>query len=340
MSHDLIQSEPIEKIGPLIFAVIWILFTTVHCFFMMRGFSGAWPLLVVLSLFYSVFFFVGFWLIRLHVQSWLLRLKFGRPALLMNGPLALGQTVQFELSGFKTSVTNDALALSLVVEKGSKDSDGDTSWSPAWRSTSLGLHIQPDPTGTSGSRHARSSPLVLQANDAFNAETNAQLRWSVQMHELPINENNLKRGWRFPLAPSAVVKMGHEPLHKRVPATASEIAVGVRSLAFVTALCVLACVGLLVQNVFFSMRFSTFQLIFSVMLGTVAYVCFKVRRQMQQTGKIEAIETQRQEFSSLFKFLPILFSLHLLGTSCLGKSFCLCSNEKAPLKGQVQLRYQ
>lgn len=81
---------------PLAFVVFWLAFTSVHAFFMLRGFrhSGA---LFVLVPFYLLFFGVGFYMAATWWRAAGLRRRFGTPTLPFPPPAAPGQLLQLSV---------------------------------------------------------------------------------------------------------------------------------------------------------------------------------------------------------------------------------------------------
>jgi hypothetical protein len=274
---------------------------------MMRGFAGQSTALILLSLFYSVFLFIGFWMIRGYVMWWSQIAKYGSFKLLAPSPLAPGQAVNFQFSGFKQSSQNESLTVSLVAEGCGRDSDGDTTWSEAWRSAPMNLNYQPDPTGLNKTLSAISQPLTLAPYAGANAQN--KLRWSVQVQQASHFQNKVERGFKFSLAPDMVAALEPSATHQSAPvkASAADIAQGIKVLGFASVIVLMIALGIAIHSVFFSRSFSPFLFMFSIAFGLVAHVCMKARHHMQSTGGIESMVNQRQSFAKLFKFIPALF---------------------------------
>ncbi len=179
---------------------------------MMRGFAGQSTALIVLSLFYSVFFFIGFWMLRAHVIWWSQIAKHGSFKLLALSPLVPGQVVNFRFSGFKQFSKNEPLTVSLVAENSGRDSDGDTTWREVWRSTPMTLSYLPDPTGLNKALNAISQPLTLAPYAGATAQN--ELRWSVQVQQASHHQTNKSRGFKFNLAPDTVAALGSSALQR------------------------------------------------------------------------------------------------------------------------------
>lgn len=87
------MSRSTRHAPPLVFALFWLGFTSVHAFFMLRGFWGSWAMLGLVP-FYAVFFGVGILMLRMGWLARGLQARFGRPELQPLAPVRPGQSLQ------------------------------------------------------------------------------------------------------------------------------------------------------------------------------------------------------------------------------------------------------
>lgn len=116
------MSRPARNAPPLAFALFWLGFTSVHAFFMLRGFRGSGALFFLVP-FYLVFFGVGILMLRSWWGARRLARRFGQPALQPLPPVVPGQALQvgvaFDQPWSREATLDGRLAWVEVLSKGS-----------------------------------------------------------------------------------------------------------------------------------------------------------------------------------------------------------------------------
>lgn len=87
------MSRAVRHAPPLVFALFWLGFTSVHAFFMLRGFRGSAALFFLVP-FYALFFGVGVFMLRTWWRARGLQARFGEPTLQPLAPVVPGQSLQ------------------------------------------------------------------------------------------------------------------------------------------------------------------------------------------------------------------------------------------------------
>lgn len=120
MTPRLKQSSP-----PLLFAVFWLGFTTVHAFFMLRGFWGSGAMFFLVP-FYCIFFGVGMLMLRSGWTVAVLRRRLGTPTLMPLPPVQPGQMLVFAVEFDREWPRDARLAGELRWREVDSDGDGRT----------------------------------------------------------------------------------------------------------------------------------------------------------------------------------------------------------------------
>lgn len=117
-------SRPRHASPPLLFVIFWLGFTSVHAFFMLRGFWGSAALFFLVP-FYLLFFGVGIYMALAWRRGVGLKQRFGTPTLGALPPVTAGQPLQFSVDFDKAGPQDTRLEGQLRwVEVGSKGQSG------------------------------------------------------------------------------------------------------------------------------------------------------------------------------------------------------------------------
>jgi hypothetical protein len=316
-------AEPIQARTPLFFAVVWLVFTSVHASFMLYAFRSQWLVLPILLMFYGVFFTVGVVMAAGHVRWWRQCLTLGRPRMLSRPTLQVGQTQALVFEGFKAQAQAASLHALWVHELGARGSKGSVHWTEQWRSKPVALQWLPS-AGAVGSADVFQAQASL-ASPPLQAPTGSLSRWSLLVvsahHSLnaqPIDAKSqppkaeaMKQGWRFALDPQATSAL-HGPAAMpstvaAAPLSPADQRKAVRVLAAMASLFLLGGLGWAAHNVLGPHRFSAFTFMFAFTFAWMGWLMAEVAWQLRQGG--ERLVNAVALFKRMARVLPVGFVL-------------------------------
>ncbi len=332
--------NPLHPRSPLVFAVVWLVFTSGHATFMVQGFrSNPFALLFLLA-FYSVFFGVGFAMLLGHLRWWRQSLTLGAPRLRTHAGLRAAVPATFVLQGFKEAAQRADLKAYLVRESGTRDGDGDLVWAESWRSEGAALQWLPHAGAVQG-QHRLQAQATVRAPEAMTRKPGTLVRWSLLV--LPPTPNKpgeaatrvekLKQGWRYdlPEAALALVAREDEPSSEAsiTPMSANDRAQAVRVMTMMATLFIgggLAWLGYVTLG---SGRFSPFAGMFAITFALAGGLMAVLANALHQGAAMHMVSSRAHQamstaalgpadvkvqiamrrFKQIVKVLPALFML-------------------------------
>lgn len=248
-------ARPIQTIPPLMFAIVWNVFTAVHAFFMLGAAWGTSTMFFLVP-FYAVFFGVGIWMAYAWLRWQKMLRQFGTPQIRQLPSVIPGQTIQLALEFDRLWSRHATLIATLRWV--AVDSDGDSIDTLAEQTLS-------------GSALPGTSSTVWQGMAVVPHLLDNSQRSRLELHVQP-QTGKPGQGWRFVLpvqeAAAIVQKMSPEQTQQ-----ADKV------LKWVMVILLLMGAGLLVSALA-SRHFSLFRLLFPCGFFLGAYFCRGVRHSL------------------------------------------------------------
>ncbi len=202
-----IKSKPDVNLISFKFGLAWVVFTTLHFIAVVSSIWGASALVKLgVAVFYGIFFYVGYWLLKDHIKWWQQKQFFGHPKLQLSSITHVNNSVDFLIEGFKSVATEKPWSAQLVLKHLSADGLNDNpTWTNDWKSPAVPLTWLPDARGTATNVIASAKNLPIEPQPVY--ESDRRRRWYLQVNSTTSTTSNTNQ-WLFLLDKNLVDPLG------------------------------------------------------------------------------------------------------------------------------------